>query len=102
MINSSIRLWIRRGIIVCGGHSYSFRGISRGGNSVISSSFYRQRHYSGTKREDVVKNLPVSGAQQGKESSGASTGNSKYNLSFPDIMAVAIVVNISKYYSIYF
>ncbi len=69
-------------LLVCVGDSFLFRGISRGGNSMISSSVYRQRLYSGTKTQDAVKKLIVSEAQQGKESTGTSPGNSRYNLTF--------------------
>ncbi len=73
--NTNTCQWVRRVLmvlvlLVCVGDSFLFRGISRGGNRMISSSVYRQRLYSGTKTQDVVKKMLVSEDQQGKESSG--------------------------------
>ena len=79
-------------LLVCVGESFLFGGISRGGDRMISSSVYRQRLYSGTKRVDVVKTLLVSGAQQGKESSGTSPDNSRYNLSFPNNIIIVMII----------
>ena len=53
-------------LLVCVGESFLFKGISRGGNRMISTSVYVRRSYTRTKKDEADDGLRDD-AQQGKD-----------------------------------